>query len=425
MTTEKGTRPRYFAERISVESATVWIDAHTHTLGQEEVSLDNAVGRVLAADVAAAIDVPHFDRAAADGYALRASETVGAGTYNPMIFQLVKPPDAAAPLAGPGIAVRVAAGAPMPAGADAIVSRELAQETRDGFVEIIDAVTPADNVERRGTHIRRGASILAAGRQVGPVDIGALASTGLARLSVVRRPRVRLVSVGHNPVIKTQESESVLPLSLIPDSDGPLLRALVTRDGGTIAGERRIERGRAAICEAISATADADVILVTGGTGFGSNDEAAAALAEIGELAMYGLALRPGGSAGIGRVGTALVLLLPGAPSSCLWAYEVLAGRAVRRLGGRDARLPHAVRSFAAARKIVSAIGFTQICPVRRLGNDRVEPIASFDEAGLFAATMADGFVIISEGSEGFAQGATVEVYLLASGDVSQDPMVG
>jgi molybdopterin molybdotransferase len=233
-----------------------------------------------------------------------------------------------------------------------------------------------------------------------------------------------LVSVGHDPVIETQESESGLPLSLIPDSDGPLLRALVTRDGGTIAGARRSERGRAAIRKAIAAAADADVILVTGGTGFGSNDEAAAALVEIGELAMHGLALRPGGSAGIGRVGTALVLLLPGAPSSCLWAYEVLAGRAVRRLGGRDARLPYAVRSFTTSRKIVSAIGFTQICPVRRLGNDRVEPIASFDEAGLFAATMADGFVIVPESSEGLAQGATVEVYLLASGDVSQDPMV-
>jgi molybdopterin molybdotransferase len=200
--------------------------------------------------------------------------------------------------------------------------------------------------------------------------------------------------------------------SLALDADGPLLRALVTRDGGTIADHRQIGRGRAAIREAIAASAGADAILVTGGTGFGSNDEAAAALAEIGELAMHGLALRPGGSVGIGRMGSTVVFLLPGAPSSCLWTYELFAGRAVRRLGGRDARLPYPIRSLTAARKIVSSIGFTQICPVRRLGDDRAEPIASFDEAGLFAATMADGFVIVPEGSEGVAQGARMEVYL-------------
>jgi molybdopterin molybdotransferase len=390
-----------------LERATGWIDAHARGLAAEDVSLDDATGRILAVDVAAAIDVPPFDRASTDGYAVNAADTMGAGAYNPMIFRLIDASSTADPSAiGAGVAVRVAAGTPLPVGADAVVSGELAQETRDDLLEIIEGLAPMDNVERRATHIRAGAPLLAAGRALGPAEIGALASTGVTRIAVVRRPRLCLLHAGRDA------GKAPLASSLALNADGPLLRALVTRDGGMVADHREIGSGRVAIREAIAAAAGADAILVTGGTGFGSNDEAAAALAETGELAMHGLALRPGGSVGIGRVGTTLVFLLPGAPASCLWTYELLAGRAVRRLGGREARLPYPVRSLMSARKIVSSIGFAQVCPVRRLGDDRVEPIASFDEAGLFAATMADGFVIVPEGSEGVPQGARVEVYL-------------
>jgi molybdopterin molybdotransferase len=414
MTAETVGRARAFAERSSVESATLWIDARSPALKPEEILPESALGRVLAADVVASIDVPPCDRAATDGYALCASETVGAGAYNPLIFQIAETSDAADPIAaGSGKAVRVAAGDAMPGGADAVVSMDAAQETDGGVVAIIDAATAADNVERRGAHVKRGAPMLAAGRRLGPADIGALASTGLARICVVRRPRLYLVHIGRDVSTATDGASAASSANVVHDANGPLLQALVARDGGTIVDDRRIDRERAAIRDAVAArAADADIILVVGGTGFGSNDEAAAALGDIGELAMHGVALRPGGSVGMGRVGTALVFLLPGTPSSCLIAYELFAGRAIRRLGGFDARLPDKLRSFTAARKIVSPIGFAQICPVRLLGNDRVEPVTSFDEAGLFAATMADGFVIVPEGSEGFAQGATVEVYL-------------
>ncbi|HEX3498270.1 MAG TPA: molybdopterin-binding protein, partial [Stellaceae bacterium] len=362
MTAETAGRAQHFAERSSVESTTIWIDAHSPVLGPEDVSLENAMGRVLAAEVAAALDVPPCDRASTDGYALSAAETVGAGAYNPMMFQVAERSHTADPIAaGTGKAVRVAAGDALPDGADAVVPVEIVQETPDGFVAIIDAVTPADNVERRAAHIRRGAAILAAGQRIGPLEIGALASAGLARVCVVRRPRLCLLHVGRDAATASDSASGCLPSGLIHDADGPLLRALVVRDGGTIVDDRRIDRERGAISQAIAAqAADADIVLVVGGSGNGSNDEAAAALAEIGELALHGVALRPGGSAGMGRVGTALVFLLPGAPSSCLWSYELFAGRAIRRLGGRDARLPYPARSVTVARKIVSSIGFAE-----------------------------------------------------------------
>lgn len=405
--------PRGFAERSSLEPATGWVDAHAHALAAEDVPLEEAVGRIVAADVTAEIDVPPFDRASTDGYALNAAETTGAGAYSPAVFRLIDVASMADPSAiRTGIAVRVVAGAPLPTGADTVVSGELTQETRDGLLEIIDGLVPMDNVERRASHLRAGTSLLAAGRAIGPVEIGALVSAGVARISVARQPRLCVLHVERDAAAATSSSRGPPASRLAPDVDGPLLRALVMRDGGTVADHRQIGRGRAAIREALAAAAGTDAILMTGGTGSGGNDDAAAALADIGELAMHGLALRPGGSVGIGRIGTTLVFLLPGAPASCLWTYELLAGRAVRRLGGRDARLPYPVRSLTAARKIVSSIGFTQVCPVRRFGDDRIEPIASFDEAGLVAATMADGFVIVPEGSEGVPQGARVDVYL-------------
>ena len=105
-------------------------------------------------------------------------------------------------------------------------------------------------------------------------------------------------------------------------------------------------------------------------------------------------------------------MLLPGAPAACLWSYELFAGRAIRRLGRRSPELPYRSREMITARKIVSAIGMTEICPVRCGAGDSVEPLPSFAEAGLMAAVGADGFVIVPEGSEGHPQRGRVTVYL-------------
>jgi molybdopterin molybdotransferase len=125
------------------------------------------------------------------------------------------------------------------------------------------------------------------------------------------------------------------------------------------------------------------------------------------------MALRPGETAGLGRTASGVpVVLLPGAPAACLWSYELFAGRAIRRLGGRGAEFPYRSREMITARKIVSAIGVTEICPVRSGLDDTVEPVPSFAETGLMAAVGANGFVVVPEGSEGHPQGARLTVYL-------------
>jgi molybdopterin molybdotransferase len=189
-----------------------------------------------------------------------------------------------------------------------------------------------------------------------------------------------------------------------------MLLALIGRDGGVVEGVVPAASDRASIRIAIERPG-ADAILVTGRTGTGPDDDAPLALADVGDLAIHGVALRPGAAAGLGAVGAAPVILLPGDPFGCLCAYELFAGRLIRRLGGRNPDLPHPVRETEIARKIVSAIGFVEMCLVR-LVNGKAEPVGWAEGGGLASAALADGFVLVPAALEGYAPGARVEVRL-------------
>lgn len=380
---------------------TAWIDAWAAPLEPETIALAAVAGRVLANGAEAAMDLPPFDRAAADGFAVLADETVGASPYNPLPLRL------GTAGVGAGRAVAVGSGDPLPAGADAVVRREHAIAEGAGTIAVIAPVFPGSEIEPSGGHAQRGSVLVAPGRILGAREIGLLASAGLERVAVVCRPRVRCLLAADRVV----EPGRALAPGAVHDANGPMLAALIGRDGGALVDRRLIGRDRGTLRAAL-ALPGADIVLLAGGTGAGDGDEAATALAEAGELAMHGVALRPGESAGAGRAGGTPVFLLPGAPVACLWAYELLAGRAVRRLAGRSPELPFPERTLRAGRKIVSEIGMVEVCPVRCAGQEEVEPIVPFAEAGLASAVQADGFVLVPETSEGYPQGAPVTVYL-------------
>ena len=275
---------------------------------------------------------------------------------------------------------------------------------------MIAPVFAGSEVERQASHAARGSVLLpASARPLDAADIGLLAAAGLARVSVVGRPRVRcLLAAG-----RSIEAGQAPTAGEVYDANGPMLAALVGARWGR--GGRPAPhwaRPRTALREARSAAPGVDIVLVAGGTGPGSDDLAAAALTEAGVLAMHGVALRPGETAGAGRAGGVPVFLLPGPPADCLWAYELLAGRAIRRWPGAAPSCRMRVETLRVARKIVSEVGMMEVCPVRRRGGGEVEPMPSFAEAGLAAAAHADGFVLVPEASEGYPQGAAVTVYL-------------
>ncbi len=414
-------RMRGFAQRTTVDDALSWVDSAVPEfgkLGVEDVSLLNAAGRVLARDVTSRVNVPGFARAMMDGFALVADDTLGATSYNPLALAILGtclPSQAFDGKVAAGSAVQIMTGAPMPTGADAVLPIENARI--DGSrVLVMGEVSPGKHVGQLGEDVRAGDVVARAGHVLRPQDIGMLSSLGFDQVSVVRRPRVRIVITGNE----------LLPMGTPPtgfqitDANGPMLAALVTRDGGEPITAPIVPDDRDAILAALRD--DADVILVSGGSSVGQEDHLPTLLAEHGELAIHGIAMRPSSPTGMGRLagtrdtdqpdaGSRLVFLLPGNPVSCLCAYDFFAGRAIRALGGRDRDWPYRRLRARLTRKLVSVVGRVDYARVQ-VNDTSAEPLAISGASVLSSVTRADGFVIVPMDSEGYPEGSDVDVYL-------------
>lgn len=354
-----------FSSRAPLADALAWINAHTAALPVERVALADALGRVLAAPIMSPADWPGVDCAAVDGYAVAAAETEGASDYNP------SPVNAH---------MLIAAGLPMPAGTDAVLPFALAQP-RGPALDALAPVARGAGVDRQGAVMPAGSTAAAAGA-LQARHIALLLALGTDAVAVVRKPLVALLVAGAKSG---------------PDLLTPMLRALITRDGG--------------VPEAMALPAlGADLILMAGRTGAGPDDDATLMLADAGGvLDMHGIAVRPGDSAGLGRIGSTPVLLLPGAPHACLAIYDMLASRAVRRLAGVQPCDPYVHTEKTLERKAVSAVGFADMIQVC-ISDTHAAPLGPADAGTLASAVRADGFFMVPESSEGYPAGATVSI---------------
>ncbi len=356
-------------DRMSLRRARALLGRHAGPAASAElVAVADAAGRVLATALDAPLDWPEADCAALDGYALRAADTEGAGAYAPVLLALSAAAAAAADLP-PRAAARVRAGDHLPPGADAVLPPEAAQGGVAGGIEVIEQAAPGSGVDRRGAELRAGVAMLPAGRRLRPQDVALLAALGIDTVPLVRRPVIGLTVGG-------RQSGAL----------AAMLRALVGRDGGLV-----------------SAAGPADLLLAAG-----DPDTAAAG---AGAVERWRVALRPGEQAGFGRANGVAMLLLPDAPLACLAAYDMLAGPLIRRVAGGASGSPYATVEATLDRKIVSAIGFTDLVRVRVAGG-RALPLGAADGGGLASAVRADGFVIVPDGSEGLAPGSCVRVHL-------------
>lgn len=395
-----------FADRIPVEQALEWVDRHAACRAKpgdsEAVAVEDAAGRTPAQPFVSPADLPPVDMAVEDGYALRSAETVGASSYNPLLFRLQEGGHSLSDHSlGAQCAALVSSGTPLPMGADAVASFDLVRVAGE-CAELTGGVAHGAGVSLQGHEVRKGAALIEASRPLRPSDLGFIASFGVAEVCVVRRPRVRIILAGCKPDAKSS------------DANGIMLRALVARDGGVMESCEYGIAERAAMAERI-ARGGADVVLVCGRTGTGADDEAPLALAAAGTLAIHGIALRPGASTGMGMAGEVPVILLPGTPLACLCAYDLFAGRLIRRLGGRASQLPYAVRNAVAGRKFVSSVGDLELCRVRLVAGEagaEAIPLGSAESGGVASVARADGFVLVPAALEGYAVGSRVDVYL-------------
>jgi len=348
-------------ELLDVEEARRLVLAQVARLDAEEVSLPEALGRVLARDARSGEPVPGFDNSAMDGYALRAADVREATAASPVRLAVIDESRAGRPAdraVGAGKAIAISTGAMLPAGADAVVRLEDTAAS-DGAVEIRAAATPGANVRHAGEDVRAGETVLAAGTKLGPAELGVLASIGVDPVASVRRPRAQIVVSGDELAAPLEP----LGPGKVRDANGFTLPALVRRSGAVVAGLAYVGDDPAATRDALAAALGADLIVVSGGVSVGRHDHIRPALAEVGvQEVFWGIALRPGKPTWFGvHPGGALVIGVPGNPVSAMVCFLLLArpgilamlgaapdrDRTQARLGASYAKRPgrmHAVR---------------------------------------------------------------------------------
>jgi molybdopterin molybdotransferase len=382
------------------------LDAVTR-LGDEDVSLDAALGRVLAEDVTSAIDVPPFDSSGMDGYAV-----VAGPEAELEVIDEARAGHPASEAVRPGTAVRISTGAVVPEGADAVVPVERTTAVTAAERVRVPATEVGANIRRRGEDIRAGDVLLRAGTTLGAAELGLAASVGRASLRCALRPRVVVLATGDE---LTPPGEPLAP-GRIYGSNGFALGAQVERAGATLAGRGTVpdtpDGTRDAIREALE---EADVVIVSGGVSVGPHDHVKEALRELGvEEHFWGVLLRPGKPTWFGTREGTLAFGLPGNPVSAMVTFQLFARPALAALQGAapDAARVTAVLAHAVERNPRRE----EAVRVRLRHTDQGLEAETTGEQGSHMLTSmlgADGLAMIAPGEGELAAGERVEVELL------------
>ena len=345
--------------KLELEVAVSLLTRDLSPTQEQTVPLDEAAGRVLAADVAAPRDQPPFNRSPLDGYALRAADLAGADDLRPAVLRVVDSlcaGQASAVPVGPGQAVRIMTGAMLPQGCDAVVRQE---DTDCGTetVAVRRALRPFDNFVPRGDDYRAGDVLLPAGLRLNAAAVGLLASLGMARVSVRRRPRVAVFATGDE---LAEPGAPLLP-GQIYDANRYLLRARLLELGAEpVAAGACCDEPEALARALAAAAAHCDLLITTGGVSVGTKDILHEALPLLGaEQVFYQVRVKPGGHLFYSRCRGTPILSLSGNPYAAAATFEVLAGPALAVLSGCPDLLPRLTRGRLAT-------PFPKASPARR-----------------------------------------------------------
>jgi molybdopterin molybdotransferase len=385
----------------------------------EEIPSIKARARVLAEDLYSAVDLPHFHRAAMDGYAVIAKDTFGASQSLPAYLKLAgvveMGKEADQPLVS-GQALRISTGGMMPPKSDAVVMVEYTDETAAGLVEIHRGVSPWQNVIQVGDDIRKGELVFRRGRRLRAHDLGALTGIGISTISVFRQPRVALISTGDEIV-----DANTVPLpGQVRNINQHSLAGLIEECGGKLKDWGVIRDDRAELTRAIGAALDwADLIVLSGGSSMGAKDIALETILSFpkSEFVFHGISIAPGKPTIFAKACGKPILGLPGYPVSALVIFDLFAAPLLRCLGGESAQsLGRLERTVKAVLKtnVASQIGREDYVRVTLEGaaNQLVAAPLPSKSGAIFTLVKADGMVRIEMNQDGLEQGEEVDVIL-------------
>jgi molybdopterin molybdotransferase len=380
--------------------------------GARPAAISEAGGLVLDEDVVCPADLPPFDRSIMDGFAVRAEDTFGASeglpAYLKLAGEVVMGEEPTVSLSHQQAAA-IPTGGMLPAGADAVVMVEHTQPWGEDTVEVLRPVAPGENVVRRGDDVRAGEVILAAGHRLRPQDVSALAGLGIAEV-MVRRARVGVLSTGSELVPHTAEAAP----GQIRDMNGPALQAAVRSHGGEPLDLGIVSDDEEAIRSALKrGLAEADLVLVSGGTSVGIEDVIHDIIDSLGEpgVLVHGLAVKPGKPVIIGLVGEVPIFGMPGHPTSCLIIFRELVAEILQTACPERAARPQAVTARL-TRNFASQAGREEFVPVlleEGEGGWTATPLLG-PSALISTLVRANGLIRIPAVAEGIYTGDEVEV---------------
>ena len=416
------SRQEQFLEVVSEEEARRRFAAAftPRPLGVQTVTLAAALGRVLAEDVIAGVDVPGFDRSLVDGFAVRAADTLGASEaspvrlrLNPEVLACGHPP---ALTVEPGTASVIATGGMMPRGADAVVMVEHAEPGPDegSWIALRRPVAPGAHVGAAGGDIARGETVLRRFRVLTSRELGMLAAVGRAEVAVLRRPRVAVLSTGDELVAPGAEPR---PAGVF-DSNGAIVAAAVAEAGGEPIPLGIVPDDETALSRALSeALAVADLVVLSGGTSKGAGDFCYRVVSRLGRIVVHGVALKPGKPLCLAVAEGKPLVVLPGFPTSAVFTFHGFVAPLIRAMGGLAETGAETVEARLAVR-LPSELGRTEYAMVSlvQTGSGLAAYPLAKGSGAVTAFSLADGFVAVPALADAVEAGTPLTVTLIGRG---------
>jgi putative molybdopterin biosynthesis protein len=429
----RAVRQEQFLEVVSAEEARARFLPHIDLdpLPGETVNLASALGRVLANDVTAPIDVPPFDRANVDGCALRAADTVGASDTTPRRLRLNgevivcgHPPGLEVT---PGTTTAIATGGVIPRGADAVVMIEHTEPVEEEGAPAIDVRRPAapgQFVSYAGSDIARGETVLRRGTRISSREIGMLAACGYAELSVVCKPKVAVLSTGD----ELTAPGGALGPARVYDSNGAIIAAAVTEAGGEAIAFGAFPDEEAALERAMrSALADCDMVVLSGGTSKGAGDISHRIVSKLGApgILVHGVALKPGKPLCLAAIGRQPLAVLPGFPTSAIFTFHAFVAPVIRARAGLPPEAAASIEAEVPVR-IASELGRKEFLMVALVAGE-AGPVAFPTPKGSGAVTsfsQADGFLEVDALAAALDAGTRARVTLIGQSAALPDLVI-
>jgi molybdopterin molybdotransferase len=397
-----------FKQLITYEEAQECIRKHIKPVTQTEtVSIEDALDRVLAENITANMSVPPFDRAAMDGYAVKAEDTYGASSSKPKHLKLVETLHAGESsnrLLGMDECAQIATGSPIPRGADAVVMVEFTERS-DKTINVLKPVYPGENISPKGEDIEEGRVILKAGDQLSAAKIGVLAALGKKEVRAFVKPRVAVVPTGS----EVQEIGASLKEGQIYDINSYTLTAVIGKNGAVPVKSKAVPDTEEELKKAVKKLLAYDMIVFSGGSSVGERDLMSSVVQGFGEVIFHGIQVKPGKPTLFALVEGKPVFGMPGYPTSCLSNAYLLLVPAIRQMARLPPRIETTVK-VPLAKRVVSSSGRMQFLTVK-LKDGKAYP--AFKQSGAITSMAeADGYIILPINVDVVEEDQEVTVFL-------------